>query len=357
MNPTQTTAIAPAAGAQVATAPVQKTFKELLAGERFQTQLAAALPKHLTPDRFTRILLTATMKNPLLLECTQESLFKGILDAAGAGVEIDGRRAHLIPYKNNTKRCYEAQLIIDYKGIAELIMRSGLVSSIHADVVCENDVFSYDRGQVTQHTIDLRKDRGAMYATYCIISMREGQAKCDVMSKADVEAIRRRSRAGNTGPWVTDFNEMAKKTVFRRASKWVPLSPEIRSVVEADESSEEPVNVTPKAGLLAMIGAADPMAPVSTQADVEVDMREEGVTDTPVVAPPEKNYSATERETILKEVEGLMLTNEVGETKVMAWVKQNGFSKEGQDEVSALDTKILDGLRLVIAGMKKGGAK
>ena len=352
MNPTQTTAIAPAAGAQVATAPVQKTFKELLAGERFQTQLAAALPKHLTPDRFTRILLTATMKNPLLLECTQESLFKGILDAAGAGVEIDSRRAHLIPYKNNTKRCYEAQLIIDYKGIAELIMRSGLVSSIHADIVCDKDVFEYDRGQVIKHSINLREDRGAMYAAYCIISMREGEAKCDVMSKADVEAIRRRSRAGNAGPWVTDFNEMAKKTVFRRASKWVPLSPEIRSVVEADDTADEPVNVTPKAGLLAMIGAAEPAGGSGAF------ITEETVTEE--VQPAKetvKPFTPAERERLLKEVEALMLTHEVGESKVITYLKDAGHYREGLDEVSALPAAVLDHLLGVVASLKKGGAK
>lgn len=70
-----------------------------------------------------------------------------------------------------------------------------------------------------------------------------------------------------------------------------------------------------------------------------------------------KTYTAEQREAFLKEVEGLMLTNEVGESKVMAWVKEKGLAKEGQDEVSALATPTLDELRGAIAGMKKGGAK
>lgn len=74
-------------------------------------------------------------------------------------------------------------------------------------------------------------------------------------------------------------------------------------------------------------------------------------------APVAKTYTADERQALLKEVESLMLANEVGETKVMAWVKEKGLAKEGQDEVGTLETKVLDELRAVIAGLKKGGAK
>lgn len=350
---TPTTAVAPAAGQQVTPARARKTFQDLVSGEQFQAQLMAALPTHLTPDRFTRVLLTATMKNPLLLECTQESMFKGILDAAAAGVEIDGRRAHLIPYKNNNKRCYEAQLIIDYKGIAELIMRSGLVSSIHADIVCENDVFEYDRGQVRVHKIDLKKERGEMYAAYCIISMREGDPKCDVMSKHDIDRIRGRSRASSSGPWVTDYNEMAKKTVFRRASKWVPLSPEIRAVVESETVDDEPVNVTPKPTLAGLIGAATAENATPTETNVTASAP---TTEPPPNAetPPARSYTAEEREQILKDVEDKMLTHQVTEAKVMVYIHQEKLAKEGQDEVGTLDTAVLDGLRAVIPTLAGG---
>lgn len=331
---------------QVTTTSPKKTFKDLVEGEQFKAQLVAALPKHLTPDRFIRVLLTATMKNPLLLQCTQESMFKGILDAAATGVEIDGRRAHLIPYKNNNKNCYEAQLIIDYKGIAELIMRSGLVSTIHAEIVCENDVFEENRGQVVKHTIERKKERGAMYAAYALIVMRDGGEKCEVMSKSDIDAIRKRSRAGSSGPWVTDYNEMAKKTVFRRASKWVPLSPEIRSVVEADDAIDIDATVPERPSLTSLLGSA-----VDTPADEPKNV-------TPEPEPePARAYTAEERDAILKEVETLMLDHSVGEAKVMLYVHTNKLAKEGQDEVGALDTLVLDGLRAVIPTLKKGGAK
>ena len=120
-------------------------------------------------------------------------------------------------------------------------MRTNNVSKIHADVVCENDVFVYDRGEITEHSIDFRKPRGDVYAAYALIKMKDGSEKCEVLSRDEIEVIRNRSRAGKSGPWVTDWNEMAKKTAFRRVSKWVPLSAEIRDAISEDDRQFEAV--------------------------------------------------------------------------------------------------------------------
>ena len=188
-----------------------------------------ALPKHLAPDRMIAVALTCINKTPKLAQCDQGSFFQAMLNLSQLGLEPDGRRAHRIPYGD------QVQLIIDYKGLVELAMRSGQVSNIHADVVCENDVFEYDMGDIKQHKIDFTKERGEMYAAYSICTFKDGTRKCEVMSKSEVDKIRSRSRAGKAGPWVTDFNEMAKKTAFRRLSKWLPLSPEVRDAFEKDD--------------------------------------------------------------------------------------------------------------------------
>ena len=197
--------------------------------------MALALPKHLTPDRFVRVAINAMMRTPTLAQCDHASFFNCLLNLSALGLEPDGRRAHLIPYWNSKRNIHEAQLIVDYKGLVELAMRSGKVSLIHADVVCENDLFEYDMGEIKAHKINFREPRGEMYAAYCIIRMKDGTVKAEVMSKDEIEAIRKRSRAGNAGPWITDFSEMSKKTVFRRASKWIELSPELRDAFEKDD--------------------------------------------------------------------------------------------------------------------------
>lgn len=204
-------------------------IKSLLTGDKFKNEVARALPVHLKADRFIRIACTALTKTPKLMGCTPQSLINSLLTLSQLGIEPDGRRAHLIPYGT------ECQLIIDYKGIVELVMRNGNVSNIHADVVCEHDTFEYDKGEIKTHKIDFRKPRGEMYAVYAICRFKDGTEKTEVMTKDDVDGIRRRSRAGKAGPWVTDYNEMAKKTVFRRLSKWLTLSPEQRDALEKDD--------------------------------------------------------------------------------------------------------------------------
>jgi len=222
------------------TAVVKKadTIRGLIETPEFAAQIEKALPKHLTPDRFVRIAITAMAKNPKLQECTKTSFFNCLLNLSQLGLEPDGYHAHLIPYKD------ECQLIIDYKGLVDLTMRSGKVANIHADVVCENDVFAYNMGMVEQHRIGLRKERGAVYAVYAIVTFKDGSKKAEVMSRDDVEKIRKRSGAGTNGPWMTDWNEMAKKTVFRRLAKWLPISPEYRDVLESDFDRYPDMRVT-----------------------------------------------------------------------------------------------------------------
>ena len=218
----------------------QKDLKSIISSESMQRQFAAALPKHLSAERFARVAITAITKTPKLKECTQESFFKCLLDLSAMGLEPDGRRAHLIPFGK------ECTVIIDYKGIVELMRRSGDVVTIHADIVCENDVFIHNLGEIQQHTFDLRHPRGEMFAVYCQVTFKDGAKQSAIMTKDEVDAIRKRSRSGNAGPWVSDYNEMAKKTVVRRVSKMITLSPEIMDAVERSDRHEfgEMRNVT-----------------------------------------------------------------------------------------------------------------
>jgi recombination protein RecT len=209
--------------------PATQSLRQQLAGDYFKQQVALALPKHMTPDRFIRVGLTALMKTPKLLDCTSESVIQCMLNCSALGLEPDGRRAHLIPYGN------VCTLIVDYKGIVELAKRSGDVSNVFVQVVCENDSFQWENGEV-KHLIDFKRERGTMYAAYATITFKDGSKQTDVMTKHEVDAIRKRSKAGNSGPWVTDYNEMAKKTVFRRASKWITLSPEVSEALDKEDA-------------------------------------------------------------------------------------------------------------------------
>lgn len=215
------------------TAAVQKVqkVKSLIASDDFQKQLAMALPGIVTPERFIRVALTTINKTPKLAECTQSSLFAAMLDCASLGIEPDGRRAHLIPYGTT------CQLIIDYKGLIELARRSGELSDWKAVLVCDNDEFEADGEAVTLHRINYREPRGDVFAVYSVATFKDGVKSYEVMTRDEVEAIKGRSKASGSGPWKTDWSEMAKKTVIRRHSKVLPLSAEFRTAVEKDYDS------------------------------------------------------------------------------------------------------------------------
>ena len=208
------------------------SLKSIISSDAMKQQFAAALPTHLSPERFARVAITAITRTPKLQQCTQESFFKCLLDLSAMGLEPDGRKSYLIPYGR------ECTLVLGYQGLVELIRRSGDVVSIHADVVCQNDLFSHNMGQVTEHTYDVSKERGEIIAAYAQVTLKSGAVQAEIMPRAEVDAIRDKSRAGKSGPWVSNYGEMAKKTAFRRLTKWLTLSPEIMDAVSAAEKTE-----------------------------------------------------------------------------------------------------------------------
>lgn len=232
-------------------------LKTLINSDAMRDQFARALPKHLTAERFSRVAITALTRTPKLQDCTPASLMKCLLDLSAMGLEPDGRRAHLIPYGT------EATLIIDYKGLIELIRRSGDVVSIRAETVCERDDFSWSNGEVT-HSVNWREDRGEIQAVYAVAVMKSGEKQTAVMTTKEVEAIRSRSRSGNNGPWKTDWAEMAKKTAVRRLSKMLPISSEIMRHVERDDDQFTMRNVTPSVPSFALPKAIETTPEIET---------------------------------------------------------------------------------------------
>lgn len=220
-----------------APAKAPTTVREMLGNADFQAQLTLALPKHLKVDKFVRVILTAMNTTPALATCTMASVAQCVLDAAQMGLLINKREAHLIPFKDKDKGTVVCTLIPDFKGLCKLAIQSGSVSNIHADKVCEHDEFEYDRGIVAKHKIDFKKDRGEAYAYYCIVRMKDGGEKAEAMNKEDVDKIRARSKAAKSGPWVSDYDEMAKKTVLRRALKTIPMSPDLHLALDRDDET------------------------------------------------------------------------------------------------------------------------
>jgi len=201
--------------------------RSYLSLESTREQIARALPSHMTADRMLRVAATSLLKTPKLMECSTESFAKALLDCSALGLEPDGRRAHLIPYGN------VATLIVDYKGLIELARRHGDVALWQPVSVKAKDKFSWRNG-IIEHEIDWLNDRGALAAVYSHVRYKDGTDDYEVMTLAECEAIRNRSRAGKSGPWVTDFEAMCLKSCIRKHSKRMVLSAEFRDALERD---------------------------------------------------------------------------------------------------------------------------
>lgn len=206
----------------------QHKIKSMLDRRDIQGKIAEVMAANMDPQKITRVALLTINKTPKIAECTVPSLLQCIMDCARMGLEPDGRNAHLIPYGN------ACTLIVDWKGLCKLARESGEVKSLYADLVHENDTFAISRGSDPKidHCPAIR-DRGKPIGAYACVLYLNGAVDFEWMPLDEIEAIRKRSRSGNNGPWKTDWGEMAKKTAFRRLSKRLPLGrPEAQRAVE-----------------------------------------------------------------------------------------------------------------------------
>ena len=229
-------------------------FKQELAMR--ESHLRSLLPQAMTVDKFQGIVVAAVADNMDLLECDRGSLLKACLSAAELGLSLNKSmgEADILKVWDNRLKKNVAQFRPRYKGLMKLAMQSGEVLKIESRLVHENDVFEVEEGLdariVHKHGLS---DRGAMVGAYCVWKLKNGETQFEVMNKEQILAIRDRSSAktkdGNiVGPWKSDEAEMWRKTVVRRASKYMPLSTEAQRAVAVDNQAEGVVEGDVNAG-------------------------------------------------------------------------------------------------------------
>lgn len=204
-------------------------------------QFATALPKHVNSERFVRIAITTIRQNPKLAKCSQESLLGALMVSAQLGLEPGTLgQCYLIPFENKKAGTVECQFQIGYKGLIELLRRSGQLSDIYSYTVYENDDFNIEYGLSRTLTHKPNFDeRGEIKGFYAVAILKDGAKAFEYMTKDEVIKHEEKYRKGSykNDVWNKNFEEMAQKTVVKKLLKWLPVSVEFLEMAAKDEKS------------------------------------------------------------------------------------------------------------------------
>ena len=201
-------------------------------------EIKKALPSVITPERFTRMVLSAISVNPKLASCTPKSFLGAMMSAAQLGLEPNTPlgQAYLIPYNN--KGTLEVQFQIGYKGLLDLAYRSGEVDIIQAHIVYENDTFECEYGlNPTLKHIPADSKKGEPVKVYAVFRTKTGGFGFEVMSMDEIRehaAKYSQTYGSKYSPWTNTFEEMAKKTVLKKVLKYAPMKSEFARGVAQD---------------------------------------------------------------------------------------------------------------------------
>ena len=208
--------------------------------------LKGVAARYMDPQRLVRIALVARAKTPMLAKCSKESILLSLMQAAEMGLEPNTPLQHaaLVPRKNKQTGMNEAHFLPMYRGLIELGRRSGVLRTARAVPIYNCDKFKITEGLT--HTIDHEPnfehekfgDPNEVKLVYAVAELTGGGAEWTYMTEKQIMRIQDRSPAGKDGPWQTDWEEMAKKTVLRRLMKLLPMTIEVAKALDMDNEDD-----------------------------------------------------------------------------------------------------------------------
>lgn len=181
-------------------------------------------------DREAEFAIQVLQQNDYALKLAQnnrQSVINAVTNIAAIGISLNPakKQAYLVP--RDGKICLD----ISYMGLLDLATATGSIKWAKAAVVRANDSFELNGfDKPPEHKFNpFSTDRGEPFGVYVVVKTADGDYLTEVMSAGDVNEIRNRSSAWKAWleknkkcPWVTDWDEMAKKTVIKRAYKTWP---------------------------------------------------------------------------------------------------------------------------------------
>ncbi len=230
------------------------TLQDLL--ETFSSQINVALPRHMTPERMIRVVLTTVSQTPKLAQCDPFTICGAVVQSSILGLEPNSLlgEAYLVPFWNNKRKnpltnangILECQLQIGYKGHVKLARNSGEIAMVDAQLVCANDTFDFDKGMnpVLIHKWPAVGERGPWVGAWAGFRLKDGTFNFEYMSREEIEEHRDRFTKSRDkedkiyGPWIDNPEWMWKKTVLIKVLKLAPKSVNLATAIALTETSE-----------------------------------------------------------------------------------------------------------------------
>lgn len=242
--------------------------------DKMSDQFAAALPSHIKPEKFQRVVTTAVLSDPEILRADRKSLMESAIRAAQDGLLPDKREGAFVVFNTKVKIDGKDQWIKAVQwmpmvgGIIKRIHQSGEIKMLTARVVYGGDHFRTwidDTGEHVEYEPAEDQDTNIVRRVFAMATTVDGAVYVEPLSTKDVDKIRNVSKQKERGPWADWWEEMAKKSAIRRLAKRLPLSVDLHDLIQRDngmfdlqqESEQKPTlaerlrtakNVTPASG-------------------------------------------------------------------------------------------------------------
>lgn len=303
-------------------------FRDTLVKQR--GEFVKVLPQHISFEKFQRTVMTAVITNPDLLKADRQSLLVSCIKSATDGLLPDGRDSALVPFNTKIKDASGADVFIQkvqympmYAGILKKIRQSNELASVVTHVVYQRDKFEYvlgDEEKIIHEPYMGAEDRGSVIAAYCIARLKDGTIVREVMTFQDIEKVRKSSKAGAIsktdlkynknakigdpkGIWLNWYEEMARKTVFRKCAKWLPQQIELVDQVFNNDDSMEVMSAI-DADPEVLIEGDSSIEQIEKQPDLKKEIENQrDQTETENVSHETNSESLTTIEQILKDLE------------------------------------------------------
>lgn len=203
--------------------PVVERFREVLGNQNAGAYIASAL--------------IAVASSDALKACEPQSIVASALRAASLRLSVDpsSGQAYLVPFKG------KATLIVGYKGLHDMAVRTGRYRYIHVtpiyegEIVVEDRISGFHRLEGARRGDDIRGWLGSF-------QMFEGYSKTLYMPVEEIHAHAQKyskSYDNATSAWKTDTAKMERKTVLRLLLRqWGYLDPVDAGALESMESDD-----------------------------------------------------------------------------------------------------------------------